>query len=151
MHTPPNCYHSFGCIYQWPRWLKIALGANIYRKPMALTTKFWIAWSSWNANYCNPTLRQVWEWNSHSQKWELGVLRDYKKLRVWLQGSKHLTLKCSSCVGKVLKCRCPEWPCMNHLNIYSTSYGRKKSQESNCQFDSQPLKVGNQPDPGICR
>ncbi len=29
-------------------------------------------------------------------------------------------------VGKVLKCRCPKWPCMSHLDICSTSYGRKK-------------------------
>jgi hypothetical protein len=34
----------------------------------------------------NPTLRQMWGWNSHSQKWELGVLRDSQKLRAWLQG-----------------------------------------------------------------
>jgi hypothetical protein len=28
---------------------------------------------------------------------------------------------------------------------------KKKSRESNWQFDSQPLKVRNQPDPGVCR
>jgi hypothetical protein len=54
-------------------------------------------------------------------------------------------------VGKVLKCRCQKWPCMSHLDICNTSYGRKKGQESKCQFDSQPLKVGNWPDPGVCR
>jgi hypothetical protein len=54
-------------------------------------------------------------------------------------------------VEKVLKCRCQKWPRMSHLNIFSTSYGRKKGQESNWQFDSQPLKVGNQPDPSVCR
>jgi hypothetical protein len=42
----------------------------------------------------NPTLRQVWGWDSHSQKWELGVLRDSQKLRARLQGSKHLALRC---------------------------------------------------------
>jgi hypothetical protein len=40
---------------------------------------------------------------------------------------------------------------MSHLNIYSTSYDKKKVWESNCQFDSRPLKVGNQPDSGACR
>ncbi len=40
---------------------------------------------------------------------------------------------------------------MNHLDIYNTSYGKKKGRESNYQFDSRPLKVGNQPDPGACR
>jgi hypothetical protein len=54
-------------------------------------------------------------------------------------------------VGKVLKCRCRNWPCMSHSNICSTSYGRKKGWESNWQFDSWPLKVGNQPDPGVWR
>jgi hypothetical protein len=38
---------------------------------------------------------------------------------------------------------------MSHLDICNTSYGKKKSQESNWQFDSRPLKVGNQPDPGV--
>jgi hypothetical protein len=52
-------------------------------------------------------------------------------------------------VGKILKCRCPKWPHMSHLDIYNTIYGRKKGRESNWQFDSQPLKVRNQPDPGV--
>jgi len=48
-------------------------------------------------------------------------------------------------IGKVLKCRCPKWPRMSHLDIFNPSYGQKKGQESNWQFDSQPLKVGNRP------
>jgi hypothetical protein len=52
---------------------------------------------------------------------------------------------------KVLKCRCPKWPRMCHPDICSTSYGQKKGRESNWQFDSRPLKVGNRPDPGVCR
>ncbi len=54
-------------------------------------------------------------------------------------------------IGKVLKGRCPKWPCMNHLDICNTSYGRKKGWESNWQFDSWPLKVGNRPNSGACR
>jgi len=54
-------------------------------------------------------------------------------------------------IGKFLKCRCPKWPCMSHLDICNTSYGRKKGRESNCQFDSRPLKVGNRLYPGVCR
>jgi hypothetical protein len=42
-------------------------------------------------------------------------------------------------IGKVLKCRCPKWPRMSHLDIYSTSYGQKKGQESNCQFERKRL------------
>jgi len=40
---------------------------------------------------------------------------------------------------------------MSHSDIYNTSYGRKKGHESNWQFDSRPQKVGNQPDPGVCK
>jgi hypothetical protein len=46
-------------------------------------------------------------------------------------------------VRKVLKC--------SHLDIFSTSYGRKKGRESNWQFVSWPLKVRNRLDPGVCR
>ncbi len=54
-------------------------------------------------------------------------------------------------IGKLLKFRCQKWPHMGHLDICSTSYGKKKGLESNWQFDSQPLKVGNRPNPGACR
>jgi len=54
-------------------------------------------------------------------------------------------------IGKLLKCRYRKWSHMSHLDIYSTSYGKKKGRESNWQFDSQPLKVGNRPDLGVCR
>jgi len=54
-------------------------------------------------------------------------------------------------IGKLSKCKCWKWPCMRHLDICSTSYGKKKGQESNWQFNSQPLKVGNQPDPSVWR
>jgi len=50
-----------------------------------------------------------------------------------------------------LKCGCRKWPRMSHSGICNTSYGRKKDRESNWQFDSRPLKVGNRPDPGVCK
>jgi hypothetical protein len=43
---------------------------------------------------------------------------------------------------KILKRRCTKWPRIAHLDICSSSYGQKKSRESNCQFDSRPLKSG---------
>jgi hypothetical protein len=54
-------------------------------------------------------------------------------------------------IENLLKHRCQKWPRMNHLDIYSSSYGKKKGWESNWQFDSRPLKVKNWPDPGVCR
>ncbi len=50
---------------------------------------------------------------------------------------------------KVLKCKCPKWPRMGHLDICSPSYGQKKGRESNCQFDFRSLKVGNRPFPDV--
>jgi len=54
-------------------------------------------------------------------------------------------------IGKLLEFRCRKWLRMSHLDIFSTRYGKKKGRESNWQFHSQPLKVGNRPDPGVCR
>jgi len=52
-------------------------------------------------------------------------------------------------IGKVLKCRCPKWPRIGHLDICSPSYGQKKGRESNWQFDSRALKVRNRPVPKV--
>ncbi len=48
-------------------------------------------------------------------------------------------------IRKVLKCRCPKWPRIGHLDICSPSYGQKKGRESN----SRPLKVRNRPAPNV--
>jgi hypothetical protein len=37
-----------------------------------------------------PYFERVWGWNSHSRNGVLGVLRDSRKFKVWLQRSKHL-------------------------------------------------------------
>ncbi len=52
-------------------------------------------------------------------------------------------------IEKVLKFKCPNWPRIGHLDICSPSYGQKKGRESNWQFDSRPLKVGNRPAPEV--
>jgi hypothetical protein len=48
-------------------------------------------------------------------------------------------------IGKVLKLRYRKCPRIGDSDIYSSSYGQKKGRESNWQFDSWPLKVGNRP------
>jgi hypothetical protein len=63
------------------------------------------------------------------------------------QISSHLSV--FGLIEKVLKCRCPKWPCVSHLDICSPSYGQKKGRESNWQFDSHSLKVGNRPLPDV--
>jgi hypothetical protein len=67
------------------------------------------------------------------------------------RGQISLYLSVLGVIGKVLKCKCPKWPRMSHLDICSPSYGQKKGRESNWQFDSRPLKVRNRPLPDICR
>ncbi len=52
-------------------------------------------------------------------------------------------------IGKVLNLRYRKWPRIGHLDICSPSYGQKKGWESNWQFDSRPLKVGNRPLPDL--
>jgi hypothetical protein len=52
-------------------------------------------------------------------------------------------------IGKVLKRRYRKWPRIGHLDICNPSYGQKKGRESNWQFDSRPLKVGNRPLPDL--
>jgi hypothetical protein len=52
-------------------------------------------------------------------------------------------------IGKVLKRRYRKWSRIGHLDICSPSYGQKKGRESNWQFDSRPLKVGNRPLPDV--
>ncbi len=46
-------------------------------------------------------------------------------------------------IEKVLKRKYRKWPRIGHLDICSSSYGQKKGRESNWQFDSRALKVGN--------
>jgi len=74
-----------------------------------------------------------------------------KKLERDCRGQNTLYWSVFYTIGKVLECRCLKWPCMSHLDICTTSYGWKKCRKSNWQFDSQPLKVKNWPDPGVCR
>ncbi len=58
--------------------------------------KYFISSSCIEGAKCrNPTLGQVWRWDSHSQKWELGVFRDSHNFRAQQQRVQHLALRCS--------------------------------------------------------
>jgi len=50
---------------------------------------------------------------------------------------------------KVLKRKYRKCPRILDLDICKPSYGQKKGRESNWQFDSRPLKVGNRPGPDV--
>jgi hypothetical protein len=73
-----------------------------------------------------------------------------ENLELELKGQKTSHWGVLGVIGKVLKCRCLYWPRIGHLDICSPSYGQKKGRESNWQFDSRPLKVGNRPLPDVC-
>jgi hypothetical protein len=86
-----------------------------------------------------PTLPKVGTWSSGTPK--------NSKLMLKSQNTSHWGVLCV--IGKVFKCRCLNWPRIGHLDIYSPRYGQKKGRESNWQFDSRPLNVGNRPFPDI--
>jgi hypothetical protein len=52
-------------------------------------------------------------------------------------------------IGKVLKRRYRKCPRILDLDICSPTYGQKNGRESNWQFDSRSLKVGNRPAPNV--
>jgi len=54
-------------------------------------------------------------------------------------------------IKKLLEHKCLKGACMTHLDIWNTSYDKKKGRESTWQFDSRPLKVKNHPDFLVCR
>jgi hypothetical protein len=54
-------------------------------------------------------------------------------------------------IGKILELKCLKWVRMTHLDISNISYGQKKGQESNWQFDSWPLNIKNHPNFLTCR
>jgi hypothetical protein len=56
------------------------------------------------------------------------------------RGQKSMACSVLYIIGKLLERRCLKWARIAHLDIWNTSYGQKKGQESNCQFNSRPEK-----------
>jgi hypothetical protein len=93
-----------------------------------------------------PYFGQVWGWSPTLGK--VGDLESFgtpEYLQLNRKGQNTLHWGVLDFIGKVLKHRYRKWPRIGHLNICSPSYGQKKGWESNWQFDSRPLKVGNRP------
>jgi hypothetical protein len=86
--------------------------------------------------------------NSHFGSWSPNGLLNFQReiARVKTNG-----LICYLYHWKLLELRCLKWVRMTHLDTPNASYGQNKGRESNWQFDSQPLKVGNRPDFIACR
>jgi hypothetical protein len=94
---------------------------------------------------CNPTLAKC-EDETHTPK--VGDLESSgtpECLEFDSKGQNTSPWDVLGVIGKVLKCKCPKWPRIGHLDICSASYGQKKGRKSNWQFDSRPLKIKNRP------
>jgi len=102
-----------------------------------------------NANVATP----LWvKWEDETPTPKVGDLESSgtpERLEVDNRGQNTSHWGVLGVIGKVLKRTYRKWPRIGHLNICSPSYGQKKGRESNWQFDSWPLKVGNRPLPNL--
>jgi hypothetical protein len=97
-----------------------------------------------------PYFGQVWGWSptlGKNEDLESFGTPECSEFNSKAQNTSHWGVL--GVIGKVLKRRYRKWPRIAHLNICSPSYGQKKGRESNWQFDSRPLKVGNRPLPDL--
>jgi hypothetical protein len=105
-----------------------------------------------NGGECrNPTLREC-EDEIHTPKmgtWHSTVTLETSEFDYKGQNTSHWGV--IYIIGKLLKCRCLKWARMTHLDIFSSSYVKKKGRKSNWQFDFRPLKVRNWCNFGACR
>jgi len=97
-----------------------------------------------------PYFGQVWGWSptlGKSEELESSGIPECLELDIKAQNTSHWGVL--SVIRKVSKRRYRKWPRIGHLDICRSSYGQKKGRESNGQFDSWPLKVGNRPLPDL--
>ncbi len=89
-------------------------------------------WDSFEHSLCrNPTLAKC-EDEIHTPK--VGDLESFgtpEPLELDNMGQNTSHWGVLYTIGKFLKCRCPKWSRMSHLDICSPSYGQKKGRESN--------------------
>ncbi len=83
--------------------------------------------------------------------WELESQWTSKSSKSNCKGQNSLDWRIFYTIKKLLKHKFLKWACKCHLSTWNTSYGQKKGQESNCQFESRPLKVRNRPDLLACK
>jgi hypothetical protein len=78
--------------------------------------------------------------------WELESRWTPKLLRSNFKHQNPMDWKVPYIIGKLLELKFLKWAHMTHFDTLNTTYGQKKGRKSNCQFDSQPLKIMNRPD-----
>jgi hypothetical protein len=97
-----------------------------------------------------PYFGQVWGWSptlGKNEDLESSGTPECSKLDSKGQNTSHWGVL--GVVGKILKRRYRKCPCIGNSDICSPSYEQKKGRESNWQFDSRPLKLGNRCLPDI--
>jgi hypothetical protein len=98
---------------------------------------------------CSRNVKECEGTNPHTPKGApilgIGIPMDSQIFKERLQGSNPMDWGILYTIGKILELRCLEWARMTHLDIWNIMYGQKKGWESNCQFDSRPLKARNRP------
>jgi hypothetical protein len=77
--------------------------------------------------------------------WELESRWTPESLEGDCKGQNSMAWRIFYIIEKILELRCIKLARITHLDMWNTSYDQKKRWESNWQFDSQPLKVGNRP------
>jgi len=127
------------------------------RKELKIHIEFQIMLQGWFITIINqtyvvsqPHFGQVWGWSPTLGKvggLESSGAPECSQLNSKARNTLHWGVL--GVIRKVLKRRYRKWPRIGHSNICSPSYGQKKGRESNCQFDSRPLKVGNRPLPDV--
>jgi hypothetical protein len=78
---------------------------------------------------------RVWEWtltlSNELPFWELESWWIPKTSESNCKGLNSSPWGVLYIIEKLLKCRCPKWARMTHLDICNTTYGQKKGRESN--------------------
>jgi hypothetical protein len=105
--------------------------------------------SPWVTSHTPGSVRKCEGVNPHTPKATLtlgdGVPVDSQNFRERFEGQNSMACGIIYIIEKLLERRCLKRSRIAHLNIWNTSYGQKKGQESNCQFDFRPEKVKNRP------
>jgi len=73
--------------------------------------------------------------------WELESRWTPKCLESDYKGQNPMTRRILYIIGKLLKRKCQKWARIIHLDIWNTSYGQKKGQESNCRLGITPISL----------
>jgi hypothetical protein len=141
---------KFGCKWNYPNWNLYKICAHSKLDNDGKTQQCGSNEGIISHYMSQPYFGQVCGWSptlEKSEDLESSGTPECSELNSKAQNTLHWGVL--GVIGKALKRRYRKWPCIGHLNICSPSYGQKKGRESNWQFDSRPLKVGNRPLPDL--